>query len=69
MDNLLLTQTEVEVHEPRRRERPATLHIQSAAHPSSKNQYRTSKAKRAAAAIDAATVSSVSGKTINGLEK
>ena len=66
MENILLEQTEVEIHEPRRRERPATLHIQTTAHPASKNQFKTSKAKRATAAIDAATVSSVSGKTTNG---
>jgi len=67
MENILLEQTEV--HETRRCERPATLHIHSTAHPASKNQFKTSKAKRSAAAIDAATVSSVSGISTNGLDK
>ena len=67
MDDLLLDRAEVEVHEPRRHERPASLPLPTTTQPSlSKNQYRSCKAKRSAAAVDAA-VSSVSG-TTNGLE-
>lgn len=65
MDDLLLGQAEVEVHEPKRRERPATLQIQTGQHPTSKNQFRSSKAKRAQMAMDAAVVSSVSGRSAN----